>query len=199
VGAVLFEGFELLDVFGPLEMFGLLGERASITMLAVAPGGVRSAQGPACVADAPLADAGAIDVVLVPGGIGTRREAENPRFLDAVRRLSGSSGYVSSVCTGSGLLARAGVLDGRRATSNKLAFGWAVSQGPGVTWVREARWVEDGRFFTSSGVSAGMDMALALIGRIFGRETSVTVANRAEYAWHEDAGWDPFAKRNIAR
>lgn len=196
VGALLFTGFELLDVFGPLEMFGSLGERAWITMLAEQAGPIRSHQGPACVADAALAGDHGLDVLLVPGGIGTRRLVSNQPFLDELRRQSDRARFVATVCTGSGLLARTGALDGRGATSNKFAFKWATSQGPNVRWVPSARWVEDGKFFTSSGVSAGMDMALGLIARIFGRETSVEVAARAEYEWHEDRSWDPFAKLN---
>jgi putative intracellular protease/amidase len=196
VGALLFPGFELLDVFGPLEMFGCLGERAWITMLAEEPGSVRSHQGPACVADAALAGDHGLDVLLIPGGIGTRRLVSSQPFLDELRRQCDWARYVATVCTGSGLLARTGALDGRAATSNKFAFNWAVSQGPKVRWVAAARWVEDGKFFTSSGVSAGMDMALGLIARVFGRETSLEVARRAEYEWHEDKDRDPFAKQN---
>jgi putative intracellular protease/amidase len=132
----------------------------------------------------------------VPGGSGTRREVSNEPLLAELRRLAGVARFATTVCTGSALLARSGALDGMRATSNKRAFAWAVAQGPRVRWVAEARWVEDGKFFTSSGVSAGMDMALALIARIADRETSVGIANRTEYAWHEDKGWDPFAKLN---
>jgi transcriptional regulator GlxA family with amidase domain len=197
VGAVLFEGFELLDAFGPLEMFGQLRERAAISMLAERPGAVRSSQGPECVANAALAGDHALDVLLVPGGFGTRREVLNTAFIDELRVQCGRARIVASVCTGSALLARAGVLDGRRATSNKFAFPWASSQGPNVTWVREARWVEDGKFYTSSGVSAGMDMALGLISLLFDRATSLKVAQFAEYSWNEDKDRDPFAALNI--
>lgn len=196
VGAVLFEGFELLDVFGPLEMFGMLKERSTIAMLAETPRAVRSFQGPACVADWALSGDHALDVLLVPGGMGTRREVENQPFLDELRRQCERARFVATVCTGSGLVARTGVLDGRRATSNKFAFKWASSQGPHVTWVAEARWVEDGKFFTSSGVSAGIDMSLGLIAHLLGTETARTAANWAEYEWHEDRDWDPFAKLN---
>jgi transcriptional regulator GlxA family with amidase domain len=99
-----------------------------------------------------------------------------------------------SVCTGSALFARAGVLDGRRATTNKMSFQWVADQGPEVHWVKEARWVEDGKLATSSGVSAGMDMALAVIARLYGEQVSNNVAIAAEYDWHRDAGWDPFAR-----
>jgi transcriptional regulator GlxA family with amidase domain len=196
VGAVLFDGFELLDVFGPLEMFGMLKERATITVLAERAGAVRSTQGPACVAESALAGEHGLDVILIPGGMGTRREVSNVAFLDEIRLQADRARFVASVCTGSALLAKAGVLDGRSATSNKFAFTWVTSQGPRVKWVPEARWVEDGKYFTSSGVSAGIDMTLGLIAHIFGRDTSVTVANWAEYEWHEDRGRDPFAKLN---
>jgi putative intracellular protease/amidase len=196
VGALIFEGFELLDVFGPLEMLGMLKERVAITMLAENAGSIRSAQGPACTAEAALAASGELDVLLIPGGKGTRREVSNAPFLEVIRRQAAGARFVATVCTGSGLLARTGALDGRRATSNKFAFSWAVAQGPNVTWVPEARWVEDGKFFTSSGVSAGIDMALGLIERIFDRETSLRAANWAEYEWNDDKDWDPFAKLN---
>jgi transcriptional regulator GlxA family with amidase domain len=197
VGALIFPGFELLDLFGPLEMFGMLRERASITMLAEEPGSVRSAQGPEAVAKEHLAGNHGLDILLIPGGIGTRKLAENAAFIAELRNQSEKARYVATVCTGSGLLARTGVLDGRRATSNKFSFNWATSQGPGVTWVRKARWVEDGKFFTSSGVSAGMDMTLGLIAHLLGRDVSVKVANYAEYTWHEDKDSDPFAELNI--
>lgn len=193
---MLFDGFELLDVFGPLEMFGMLKERATITVLAERAGAVRSTQGPACVAESALAGEHGLDVILIPGGMGTRREVSNVAFLDEIRLQADRARFVASVCTGSALLAKAGVLDGRSATSNKFAFTWVTSQGPRVKWVPEARWVEDGKYFTSSGVSAGIDMTLGLIAHIFGRDTSVTVANWAEYEWHEDRGRDPFAKLN---
>ena len=193
VGVVLFEGFELLDVFGPLEM---LGGKAEIVMLAEQSGSVASIHGPRSVVDETLARAGEFDAILVPGGFGTRREVGNEPFLSSLRSLSARSRFVTSVCTGSALLAKAGILDGRRATTNKRAFAWVVSQGPKVDWVAQARWVEDGRFFTSSGVTAGMDMTLGLIAHLLGRETSLGIAQAAEYEWHEDKSWDPFAKLN---
>ena len=98
------------------------------------------------------------------------------------------------MCTGSALLARAGLLDGRRATTNKAAFEWVCSQGERVDWQRRARWVEAGRFFTSSGVSAGIDMSLALIARILDDDTAQQVATWSEYEWHRDPDWDPFAE-----
>ena len=100
-----------------------------------------------------------------------------------------------AVCTGTVLLGMAGVLDGRRATTNKMDFTSTIHLAPKVDWVKEARWVEDGKFFTSSGVSAGMDMALAVMADLFGLEMAERLALGCEYEWHQDSTRDPFAKR----
>ena len=194
--AVLFEGFELLDVFGPLEVFGALSDQFSVSMAGPTAGPVTSAQGPRALADWAHAGAPSPDIVLVPGGRGTRGLVSDPDFLDWLKGWAGSAGIVTSVCTGSGLLAAAGLLDGYRATSNKRAFGWAREQGPATTWVPQARWVQDRDRWTSSGVSAGIDMALALVSHLLGRDAAVTVADRIETEWHEDPDWDPFAAKN---
>ena len=192
IGVLLFQEFELLDVFGPLEMFGMLDD-VEIRLVAEKERTVASAQGPRSVIDDLMADDRAYDILLVPGGRGTRREVDNPHLLDWLRRKAADAEYVASVCTGSALLAKTGILDGVKATSNKLAFDWVKSQGPGVHWQPSARWVEDGKLFTSSGVSAGIDMSLALIARIFGAAPARQVATWAEYSWNEDAENDPFA------
>jgi transcriptional regulator GlxA family with amidase domain len=197
VGVLLFEGFELLDVFGPLEAWGMHAEisgACGIVMAAEKAGALKSAQGPHAMADYALADCPPLDVILVPGGVGTRRQVNNVALMEWLRQRSAAAEVVSSVCTGAALLARAGLLDGRRATSNKFAFKWVTEQGPAVEWVRQARWVEDGKFATSSGVSAGIDMTLALIARLAGTEAADRIAIRMEYEWHRDPSWDPFAK-----
>jgi transcriptional regulator GlxA family with amidase domain len=196
VGALLFEGFELLDVFGPLEAWGMLARSGAWRVVTTAEiaGSIASAQGPRAIADHALTDCPKLDVIVVPGGIGTRRQVSNPALLDWLRQRSAEAEVVSSVCTGAALLARAGLLDGRRATSNKLSFGWVVEQGPRVHWVRQARWVEDDRFVTSAGVSAGIDMTLAVIARLTTVETAERIAIGMEYDWHRDPSWDPFAK-----
>jgi transcriptional regulator GlxA family with amidase domain len=194
VGAVLFPDFELLDVFGPLEIFGLLRERSQSVTLAEHSQPVRSSAGPSSVIDRTLDQPGKLDVLLIPGGIGTRREVENTAFLAKLRTLAEATPFVGTICTGTALLARTCLLDGRQATSNKVAFKWVVTQGPSVKWVPSARWVEDDKYFTSSGVSAGIDMSLGLVTRLFDRATAVAIAQRAEYEWHEDKSWDPFAK-----
>lgn len=196
VGVVLFEGFELLDVFGPLEVFGMLGDYFEIVLVAERPGAVRSAQGPSSLVDHTFKDAPPLDLILVPGGRGTRAEVHNAAILDYLRGASGSAAITTSVCTGAAILAAAGILDGRRATSNKRAWSWVVEQGAGVEWVPQARWVDDGDVVTSSGVSAGIDMALAIVERLLGAEAAERVADGCEYERHEDPSWDPFAAKN---
>ncbi|WP_278394490.1 DJ-1/PfpI family protein [Sphingobium yanoikuyae] len=196
LGMVLFEGFELLDVFGPLEMFGMLKDRVEIVMIADKAGPVRSGAGPQTIADHGFADAPKLDIVMIPGGLGTRREVNNPDFLAAVRTLAQDTPQVATICTGSGLLAKTGLIDGVKATSNKMAWAWATAQGAKVAWIPHARWVEDGKYISSSGISAGTDMALGLIAKLYGKEMARWVANRTEYRWQEDANDDPFAKLN---
>jgi transcriptional regulator GlxA family with amidase domain len=193
LGVLLFPGFELLDVFGPLEAWGHLSDRYRIVMVGAAAGPVASAQGPSVHADAGLADCPPLELLLVPGGIGTRTAVDDRPLLDWVAARSAAADTVMSVCTGSAVLARAGVLDGRRATTNKAVYRWVVTQGPHVTWVPRARWVEDGKFVTSSGVSAGIDMTLAVIARLVDADTAEALARGMEYDWHRDAAWDPFA------
>ena len=175
-------------------MFGMAPDSFEICMVSESAGEVASRQGPKSVVEHEFSDGRQYDILLVPGGKGTRKEVDNLPLLEWLRNQSSGAEYVTSVCTGSAILARAGVLDGVRATTNKRAFAWATSQGDKVNWQKEARWVEDGKFFTSSGVSAGMDMSLALIAKVLGQESAEQVATWTEYEWHRDAGWDPFAK-----
>lgn len=196
VSVVLFEGFELLDVFGPAEVFGMVHERLRVVYVGPTAAPVRSIQGAAVVPDFTYAQAPAPDIVLVPGGLGTRALVDDAEFLGWLRGWAERGRLVTSVCTGSAVLAAAGLLEGRRATSNKRAFAWASSHGDDVTWVPVARWVEDRDRWTSSGVAAGMDMAVALVGSLFGADVAAAAAAAAELDVHTDPGWDPFAVAN---
>ncbi len=192
LGAILYNDFELLDYYGPLEMFGSLGKDLRIVTVAERAGPVRSTQGPATLAEHSFSDCPDLDLILLPGGIGTMPELENEALLGFLRARSARAEVTMSVCSGSALLAKAGVLDGRKATSNKLFFNLASSQSDRVDWVEEARWVEDGPFVTSSGVSAGTDMALGVISKLYGRERAEGVARMTEYVWQSDPHLDPF-------
>jgi len=181
-------------MYGPVEMFGLLSEQFEIRMVAESADPVACNQGPVTVVDQTFDDGLDYDLVLVPGGFGTRVAVDNQPLLNWIRQSSANAEVVMSVCTGSALLAKAGVLNGKRATTNKLSYDWVCSQSSDVEWVPQARWVEDGNIFTSSGVSAGMDMSLSVISRLCGLDTARQVAVWAEYDWHERADWDPFAE-----
>jgi transcriptional regulator GlxA family with amidase domain len=193
VGGVLFPGFELLDIFGPMELFGLLPDRIEIVMLGTETGPVASAQGPSAMIDQSWASVDQVDVLIVPGGVGTRALVDDDIFLNHLTRLHKTARFTASICTGAALLARAGLLDGRRATTNKLSFGFPTSLGSKTTWLKRARWVCDDSIYTASGVSAGMDMTLALIEALFDRETALFAAEQAEYVWNQDPDNDPFA------
>jgi putative intracellular protease/amidase len=192
LGAILYEGFELLDLFGPLEMFGNLKPHVQIFMVAQKAGPVTSFQGPRVLAECGFEDCPAIDLVLLPGGVGAFREIHNPAMIHFLKAHVPEAKRTMTVCSGSWILARTGLLDGRKATSNKILFDIAQSQSSNVLWVEKARWVEDGPFVTSSGVSAGTDMALAVIATLFGEQSVRQLAIATEYQWHRDAATDPF-------
>ena len=155
---------------------------------------MRSFQGPKTLAEHGFADCPKLDLILVPGGLGTFPQLQNEPFLSFLRERAPRAEVTMSVCSGSAILAKAGLLDGRRATSNKQFFSAASSQSEKVDWVTEARWVEDGPYATSSGVSAGTDMALAIIARLYGKERAAQIAEYTEYEWQQDSTRDPFAK-----
>lgn len=202
IAVVLFDGFTALDAYGPIQAFGACRRPQSdgtqlrfyqIFTLGEQPGPVRSGEGPATQIDHAFADAPPWDILVVPGGFGTRALVKNEAFLNRLALASERSKITTTVCTGAALLARTGRLDGRPATSNKIAWDWVVEQGPRVRWQRRARWVDDGDVLTSSGVSAGTDMALALIARLNGHAMAVAAARNMEYLWNEDSSNDPFA------
>jgi transcriptional regulator GlxA family with amidase domain len=196
VGVVVFEGFELLDVFGPLEMFGVVPGRFDLSLIGPHTDPLASSQGPRSACDHTYDTAPRCDIVLVPGGIGNRPLLEDRPFLDWLAGYCATADYVTSVCTGSALLAAAGLLEGYRATTNKRAFKWVREIGDRVEWVPEARWVVDRNRWTSSGVAAGIDMALALIVHLHGETAAQRTADGTEYDWHRDSSWDPFAAKN---
>ncbi len=193
LGTIFYDDFELLDAYGPMEMFGALGDKMELVNIAEQAGPVKSSVGPKTIADFSFDNAPALDLILVPGGIGTIHQLQNPALLDFLKARCPQTQVTMSVCTGSALLAKAGLLDGLTATTNKMFFELARSQGENVDWQEAARWVDAGQYVTSSGVSAGTDMALAVIQRLFGAELAEMVMNYTEYQWHRQADEDPFA------
>jgi transcriptional regulator GlxA family with amidase domain len=223
-GVLLFPGFQALDVFGPLDVFNSLSMLyhfpIKLTMLARTTEAVETSHQRAgnqmfshpetdCSQSMQInrtfeeqlaiqetgahGDKGAIDVLIVPGGVGTRNDMSVE--IDFVKRMYPSLKAVLSVCTGATILARAGVLDGRRATTNKRAWEWATSTGANVNWIGEARWVVDGNITTGSGISAGIDATYAFVSDNYGEDIAQELADSAEYVRWTDRDHDPFAKR----
>jgi len=192
LGAILFEGFELLDLYGPLEMFGCLGPDLAISTVAESAGPVASSVGPETVAEHAFENAPDFDLYLVPGGLGVFAQQDNAVMLDYLRRVAPTAERFMTVCNGAALPASAGLLDGRRATTNKIFFDTVEGRSDQVEWVKEARWVEDGPFVTASGVSAGTDMALAVIASLYGQERAEAVAILTEYGWQREGRTDAF-------
>lgn len=174
-----------------MELLGLLrqdGKLDRVLTVAQELGPVPSSQGPATVAEYSFDDCPDMEVLVVPGGQGTRREVYNEILLQFLRDQyeKQSVQYIFSVCTGAALLAASGILNDCRATTNKISFDWVVSNDKSqrVVWINSnARWVLHGRILTSAGVSAGMDAALALISTTWSRHVAEDVARRAEYVW----------------
>ena len=183
INILLFDEFTTLDAFGPVEVLGSVAEWR-LRFVSMDGGIIRSHQGVEVLTQAVASqDLGA--AWLVPGGWGTRQLVKDQRFMTLVGRLAEESTYCLSVCTGAALLARCGSLDGRKATTNHKAFDWVASFGPRVNWQRDVRWVCDGKFYTSAGVSAGVDMALGFVRDRLGRDKAEQIADRMEYAWRE--------------
>lgn len=194
LAALVFPGFETLDYFGPMEMLGGLGGETQIITVAKGCDPVPSVHGQRIVIDKTIAEKNDYDLLFIPGGDSALNEAKDEELMQWIREASANAERVMAVCTGTVLLGMTGVLDGRKATTNKLDFTQTVPLAPNVNWVKQARWVEDGKFFTSSGVSAGMDMALAVMADLFGMAMADRIALGCEYEWHKDANRDPFAK-----
>ena len=132
-----------------------------------------------------------LEVLLVPGGIGTRSPDLNTT-IDWVRTTYPSLHSIISVCTGGWLVARAGVFDGRRATTNKVSWNQGIVYGQNVTWDKNARWVQDGNVWSSGGVSAGIDVMFGFLAHTWGEDVARNVSNLIEYEWRNDPNWDVF-------
>ncbi|GAA1499378.1 GlxA family transcriptional regulator [Dactylosporangium maewongense] len=175
---VLFDGVQSLDVTGPVEVFAG-AEQASSGSYSVRTGsvgglGVRTSSGLRMLPDEDLAHADPADVLVVPGGVGTR--TSDPRLVDWLRGAAPRAGRVASVCTGAFLLAEAGLLDGRRATTHWRYAPALARRFPGVTVDTEPIFVHDRGVWTSAGVTAGIDLALAVVEQDHGRDLALEIA-----------------------
>lgn len=178
---LLFDDFETLDAFGPVEVLGRL-EEYELHLVSVDGGLVTSRQNTSVLTEKLNHMA---DLILIPGGQGTRTLINNKSFIALLKHMAEQSKYCLTVCTGSALLAKTGLLNGKQATSNRVAFDWVTSINDLVIWRKEQRWVTDGKYYTSAGVSAGIDMTLGFVADKFGRDRALDIARHMEYRWHE--------------
>jgi len=201
-----------LDFQGPMALLGFISPQGaprdifpnppsftiSATYLGVTTEPVTCSAGPSLLPNRSYADVKEgeqFDIILVPGGTGTRPGVVPQAVVDFVKRQAPGAKYILSVCTGSEVLAAAGVLNGLRATTNKFAFKLICADygDRNITWVPKARWVVDGRVWTSSGVTAGADMAYAFLKHLVGVEIAEPIRGIVELSVH-DEGDDEFAE-----
>ncbi len=191
VAVVLFDDVEVLDFAGPFEVFSVTGLRQQLepfNVVTVSERGqpIRARNGLTVTPSHSFENCPPADILLVPGGFGTRREMKNPVMLEWVAREGRRCELLLSVCTGSLVLATAGLLDGLAATTHHRAIDELRAAAPRTAVHDDARIVDNGRVVTSSGVSAGIDMSLYVVARLLGAEQARETASYTEY----EGRWD---------
>lgn len=183
VGIVLFEGAEELDFVGPWEVFTMATRDAAerqVELLASTLEPVRCAKGMRVLPDRLLGEAGDLDVILLPGGRGVRKAVHDEALLDWIRARAATTPWMTSVCTGSGLLVASGVASGKRVVTHWSWRDELRALGP-CEVLDDVRYVRDGQVVTAAGVSAGIDMALWLVGQVLGVERARETRRQIEY------------------
>jgi transcriptional regulator GlxA family with amidase domain len=196
VGILVFPDVEVLDFCGPFEVFSVtrLNEAArrdepspfEVLLVAEQAGTVVTTGGMKVTPDHTLASCPPLDVLVVPGGWGTRKEIKNEKLLAWIKARAGQVETLTSVCTGSMLLGQAGLLDGRHATTHWRSLQWMRESFPAVTVEEKLHVVEDGNVLTSAGISAGIDMALRVVARYHGETVARNSARNMEYRYPDD-------------
>jgi transcriptional regulator GlxA family with amidase domain len=189
IGLFLFDGVEELDAVGPWEVLASWTQQHpddgwSVSCLSADGAGVTGAKGLVLGAHHSIADAPSLDVLIHPGGVGTRPLLADPGHLDWVRAQRSSVPLMASVCTGSLVYAAAGMLTNRRATTHWASLNLLSELDPTVVTDVDARFVDEGDLITSAGVSAGIDMALHLVSRLASAERAQAVRRYIQYDPH---------------
>jgi transcriptional regulator GlxA family with amidase domain len=186
VGILLFDEVEVLDFAGPFEVFSVTDELRGHTAFNVftiseLPGTVRARNGLKILSDYAVGNSPVPQVLVVPGGIGTRALLKKPALLEWVRRTSRQARLTMSVCTGSLVLAQAGLLDGLRATTHHECLAILRELAPRAEVVADVRFTDNGAVLTAAGVSAGIDCSLHVVERLLGAEAATATASYMEY------------------
>lgn len=188
----LFDDFETLDVFGPVEIIGKLDNIYNMRFFSI-KGGIIISKHKTQVLTESYMDIDYKGILFIPGGEGTRKLVEDANTISILKNIAEESVQCIAVCTGTALLAKTELLNGIKATTNKRAFEWVRAINSEILWVYKARWIVDDKYYTSSGVSAGMDMILGFIADKFGKEKAKEISKRIEYVWNDNAEHDIFA------
>ncbi len=189
--ALVFDDYETLDLHGPVEMLGHM-PNTEIKLVA-AKEVIKSYQGPRILADCLTDQTYDCELLLIPGGLGTRKLVSDTALSQWLVAQVARSQQVFTICTGTALLAMTSVLNNRKATTNKMAYEWVTSLNANPQWQPKARWVFDGKFLTSSGVSAGTDAALFWVKHLHGEAEAKRIQTLTEYQWNDDPNNDPYA------
>jgi len=183
IGILIFDRAEELDFIGPLEVFGMTAKLRpdSLHPFSVQQEGkeVKAVNGLRVIPDYSFQNCPKLAILLIPGGVGSRTEMKNSQTINFVKHASESCDLLLSVCTGALILAAAGILDGKRATTHLEALN-ELKAFPKIS-VDHQRYIRDGRVITSAGVSAGIDMALYVVKELYGSTICADVARRMEY------------------
>ncbi len=195
VGIVVFEEIEVLDFCGPFEVFSatrLNEDRRreepspfEVLLIAEKIAPVVTAGGMEVIPDQSFASCPKLDILVVPGGWGTRKELHNPAMIEWLRLRASEVETLTSVCTGAMLLGAIGVLDGHRATTHWRSLDWMRESFPAVTVVYDQHVAEDGAILTSAGIAAGIDLALKVVARYCGEAVARATARHMEYPYPE--------------
>lgn len=188
---LIFDDVEVLDFCGPFEVFSVANrwtDPAAFNVITVSekPGPVIARNGLSVNPHYGLEDCPRADLLLVPGGQGTRREMHNEALLDWIKRRSTEAEMIMSVCTGALLLAQVGLLNGLEATTHHGAIGLLREVAPSTTIHEDRRFVDNGRIICSAGVAAGIDMSLHVVARLLGEDIAVKTARQMEYPYDGD-------------
>ena len=190
VAILIFDDVEVLDFCGPFEVFGVAGRQEPtqpfqvFTVAEKSP--VVARNGLSVNPHFTLENCPAADLLLVPGGWGTRREMHNTALVDWVRQRAATAELVLSVCTGALILGKAGLLDGLEATTHSGAIDLLGETVPKCRVTPQRRFVDNGRVITSAGISAGIDMSLHVVGRLLGTPVAEETARYMEYRWERE-------------
>ncbi|MBO0726864.1 MAG: DJ-1/PfpI family protein [Blastocatellia bacterium] len=195
VAILIFDEAEVLDFCGPFEVFSVTGrgwEQKPFEVFTVAEksGAVTATNGLSVNPRYTIEDCPRADILIVPGGMGTRREMRNQTLIDWIKETADKAEMTLSVCTGSLLLAKAGLLDGASATTHWAAIDLLREVAPGATILPDKQFVDNGRVMTSAGISAGIDLSLHAVAKLLGEDAAATTARWMEYKhWKGSEYW----------